>query len=169
MLRRLLNIASIVCLVACVALMGTWVRSYNGYDEVRGHLGTSYGFSLASTSGRVIFHRMQIAPSDWPWRVISDERIVDAPPFQGLWRRLGFLGQFNRNTTNIELPYWPLVLVSGLLAALFRVEWTMGFARWALRFRFPRRFTLRSLFVATTVVAVVLGLIAWLDRVWLEK
>ena len=28
MLRRLLNIASIVCLVACVALMGMWVRSY---------------------------------------------------------------------------------------------------------------------------------------------
>jgi hypothetical protein len=28
MLRRLLNIASIVCLVACVVLMGMWVRSY---------------------------------------------------------------------------------------------------------------------------------------------
>ena len=27
MLRRLLNIASIVCLVLCVALMGMWVRS----------------------------------------------------------------------------------------------------------------------------------------------
>ena len=26
--RRLLNIASIVCLVLCVALMGMWVRSY---------------------------------------------------------------------------------------------------------------------------------------------
>ena len=29
MLRRLLNIASIVCLVLCVALMGMWVRSYS--------------------------------------------------------------------------------------------------------------------------------------------
>src|SRR6516165_10487764 len=28
MLRRLLNIASIVCLVLCVVLMGLWVRSY---------------------------------------------------------------------------------------------------------------------------------------------
>jgi hypothetical protein len=28
MLRRLLNIASTVCLVLCVALMGMWVRSY---------------------------------------------------------------------------------------------------------------------------------------------
>ena len=28
MLRRLLNIASIVCLVACVALLGMWVRSW---------------------------------------------------------------------------------------------------------------------------------------------
>ena len=31
--RRLLNIASIVCLVACVALMGMWVRSYHVKDE----------------------------------------------------------------------------------------------------------------------------------------
>ena len=28
MRQRPLNIASIVCLVACVALMGMWVRSY---------------------------------------------------------------------------------------------------------------------------------------------
>ena len=33
MLRRLLNIASIVCLVLCVALMGMWVRSYYWMDE----------------------------------------------------------------------------------------------------------------------------------------
>ena len=35
MLRRLLNIASIVCLVLCVALMGMWVRSYHWVDHSR--------------------------------------------------------------------------------------------------------------------------------------
>ena len=109
--RRLLNIASIACLVMCVALMAMWVRSYNAYDELRGHFGTSFGFSPASTSGRLIFHRIQIAPSEWPWRLLSDERIVDAPRSQGFWRRLGFVAEFYWNRTNIESPYWPLVLV----------------------------------------------------------
>jgi hypothetical protein len=36
MLRRLLNIASIVCLVVCVALMVLWVRSYYWYDNLHG-------------------------------------------------------------------------------------------------------------------------------------
>jgi hypothetical protein len=31
------------------------------------------------------------------------------------------------------------------------------------------RFTLRSLFVVTTFLAVVLGMIAWLDRAWIGK
>jgi hypothetical protein len=167
--RRLLNIASIACLVACVALMAMWVRSYNAYDELRGHFGTSFGFSLASTSGRLIFHRIQIAPSDWPWRVLSDERIVDTPRFQGFWRRLGFLAEFYWNRTNIESPYWPLVLASGLLAAAFRVPSTTGFVRWASQFKFPGQFTLRSLFIAMTVVAVVLGLIALIIQAWVEK
>ena len=34
MLRRLLNIASIVCLVLCVVLMGMWVRSFWRADFV---------------------------------------------------------------------------------------------------------------------------------------
>jgi hypothetical protein len=36
MLRRLLNIASIACLVACVALMGLWVRSEGWSDRLFG-------------------------------------------------------------------------------------------------------------------------------------
>jgi hypothetical protein len=33
----------------------------------------------------------------------------------------------------------------------------------------PLRFTLRSLFIVTTFLAVVLGMIAWLDRSWIGK
>jgi hypothetical protein len=33
----------------------------------------------------------------------------------------------------------------------------------------PWRFNLRSLFIATTFLAVVLGMIAWLDRAWIGK
>jgi hypothetical protein len=57
---------------------------------------------------------------------------------------------------NLVLPYWFLVLASGSLAMLFYLRW-------------PWRFTLRGLFVATTFFAVALGMIAWLDRAWIEK
>ena len=52
--------------------------------------------------------------------------------------------------------YWFLVLTSGSLAMILRIRW-------------PVRFKLRSLFIATTFLAVVLGMIAWLDRAWIGK
>ena len=39
----------------------------------------------------------------------------------------------------------------------------------AFQLRWPSRFNLRSLFVVTTFLAVVLGMIAWLDRAWIGK
>jgi hypothetical protein len=35
--------------------------------------------------------------------------------------------------------------------------------------RWPRRFTLPSLFIVTTFLSIVLGMIAWLDRAWIGK
>jgi hypothetical protein len=49
-----------------------------------------------------------------------------------------------------------LVLMFGSRAMIFRLRW-------------PWCFTLRSLFVVTTLPAVVLGMIAWLDRAWIGK
>jgi hypothetical protein len=54
------------------------------------------------------------------------------------------------------MMYWFLVLMSGSLAMLFRMGW-------------PWRFTLRSLFIATTFLAAVPGMIAWLDRAWIGR
>jgi hypothetical protein len=61
-----------------------------------------------------------------------------------------------QRTLPTVVPLWFLVLTSGSLATLFRLKW-------------PWRFTLRSLFIATTFLAVVLGMIAWLDRAWIGK
>jgi hypothetical protein len=44
---------------------------------------------------------------------------------------------------------------------LFEYGWTLAMI---LRMRWPWRFNLRSLPVATTFLAIVLGMIAWLDR-----
>jgi hypothetical protein len=58
--------------------------------------------------------------------------------------------------TEVTVPYWFLVLASGSLSMLFRMRW-------------PWQFNLRSLFVATTFLAVVLGMIAWLDHSWIGR
>jgi hypothetical protein len=56
----------------------------------------------------------------------------------------------------LEVSYSLLVLVSGLLAILCRPRW-------------PLRFRLRTMLIATTFLAIVLGMIAWLDRAWIGK
>jgi hypothetical protein len=50
-------------------------------------------------------------------------------------------------------PYWFPVLTSGSLAIIFRIRWTS-------------RSTLRSLIIVMTLLAVVLGMMAWLDHSW---
>ena len=115
MLRRLLNIASIVCLVLCVALMGLWVRSY--------------------------------------WRA---DTVLVSSPSQTFLVGSGLDVDLNAADVGFAVPYWCLVLLSGSIAA---IPWI----------RRRCRFTLRVLFVAAALVAVALGLIAWLDRAWIGK
>ena len=76
--------------------------------------------------------------------------------FQGFLTSLGF-STFNKSSNLIAVvPYWFLVLASGSLAMAFRLWW-------------PWRFTLRSLFIATTFLAVVLGMMVWLEMGWIGK
>jgi hypothetical protein len=60
---------------------------------------------------------------------------------------LGFGLSRTSSWPQIDIPYWPPTIGFGVLAA---IPW--------LR----RRFTLRTLLIATTLLAVVLGLIVWL-------
>jgi hypothetical protein len=167
--RRLLNIASIVCLVACVTLMGMWVRSYRWVDELHGPIVGQQTFTLTSRPGRLLVTFDKSSANTPPvkkngrplWSLNSDRY---GPSFQPEELQAVWLYPAARFTHSIGRPqlwgsvlaYWFLVLVSGLLAMLFQLRW-------------PLRFTLRSLFVVTTFVAVVLGMIAWLDRAWIGK
>jgi hypothetical protein len=102
----------------------------------------------------------------WKWKNVkrkSNARfpeiklgLFDAPLFgRPLESNLGFAGQLSPYVV-VMLPFWFLVLVSGSLAMLLQLRW-------------PWRFNLRSLFIATTLLAVVLGMIVWLDRAWIGK
>ena len=69
---------------------------------------------------------------------------------------IGFTQYLSWGAALVGLPYWFLVLTTGSLAMAFQLRW-------------PIRFNLCSLFIATTLLAVVLGMIAWLDRAWIGK
>jgi hypothetical protein len=168
MLRRLLNIASIVSLVACVALMGMWVRSYYAYDMLTGHFGDTEGIQISSRSGKVVSYLGAPNNGDltasviYPWSVesygIGELRAAALPSSpRGRLDRFGFAeGTTSLGFALLIIPFWFVALLGGTLAMLFQLRW-------------PLRFTLRSMFVFTTFLAIVLGMIAWLDRAWIGK
>ena len=122
MLRRLLNIASIVCLVLCVALMGMWVRSYWWmYDLSFKPFGAS-SVGVASSSGRVAIGTMSAAvnPSEGLFRFthspIRDWRSDLARIDQRFSTVAGFGLVRTSNVFVIMMPYWFAVLIAGALS-----------------------------------------------------
>jgi hypothetical protein len=170
--QRLLNIASIVCFVVCVALMGMWVRSSGRVDELRGCFPIGYGFSICSAESRLSITGFgtgePIVNSSW-----SLHSIQKNDPNEKLLPKFGpstllaldshwgfavhplFVNPSGRGYL-LAVPYWFLVLTAGSLVMIVRMRW-------------PWRLTLRGLFIATTFLAIVLGMIAWLDRAWIGK
>jgi hypothetical protein len=152
MLRRLLNIASIVCVVLSVALMVLWVRSYYWSDELLERV-TERGVLAYTLEGKLAVSQYSQNSLEFPdrskaWVWSSRQRNGTVEYFSsGLLDSLGF----NWSDYSVTIPFWFLVLTTGSLAMAFQLRW-------------PLRFTLRSLFLATTFLAVVLGMIALLDR-----
>jgi hypothetical protein len=159
---RLLNIASAVCLVACVALMGLWARSYYWMDEFGFNPLGVFWVGGGSAVGRVAIGELTDGEAGPAPSFIFSHRPVaalgrePAATFER-WSTIAGLGIVNyADAFGIMMPYWFVVLVSGSLAM-------------ALRMRWPWRFNLRGLFIVMTFLAVVLGMIAWLDRAWIGK
>jgi hypothetical protein len=141
---RYLRIAfSATCLIACVLLVVLWVRSYWWMDIVQvradraivscpGHIRT-LGINLAQRFGA----RMLIS---------IQQGLTFAPP------KYSFLGfGYSPMTTGewITIPDWFPVLLTATLAATPWIHWS-------------KRFSLRTLLIATTLVAVVLGLAVYI-------
>jgi hypothetical protein len=166
--RRLLNIASIVCLVSCVALMGMWVRSYRNWDTLNVRVWIPQGFSIYSRTGEIIWCCPTDSITNRLWEITSTSLSADDIAGGFNWQfnkmdwepeflcRIGFAGQSQATATAAMIPYYFPVFASGFLAMICRLRWLP-------------RFTLRTLFVAMTFLAVVLGMTAWLDRAWIGK
>ena len=152
--RKLRITWSVVCGVACVLLIVLWARSYYSRDMTRGCIfGRHLHMSVTSLNGEVAtaFDEWRGDPHPWMFDSVTDTKNMIAvfsnvgkPPLS--W--LGFRLQFSASLVVIVLPYWFLILAVTTIAS---IPWT----------GWKRRFSLRTLLIATTLVAVVLGLIVW--------
>ncbi len=154
---RYLRIAfSATCLVACVLLCVLWVRSYWWFDSCDVCFDGKRGHWLGSIAGEIRYGR-----PDYPagahglrWETCDEaveQVLASEHPRQSL---LGF--RWGRCSNGADacpiIPDWFPVL---LFAAAAVVPWIRKL-KW--------RFSLRTLLIATMLVAVVLGLIVYATR-----
>jgi len=151
---RKLRIAwSVFCGIACVLLIVLWVRGYYVLDFLRCRLPNDWGLQAVSTDGRLIFHTQQLNPTlhwpSWAWTSHKDQSSKDMFPRDP--SVLGFQLERIPPNSRLQMPHWFPVAISAALSA-------------AILLRQPYRFSLRNLLIATTLVAVLLGLIVYAVR-----
>jgi hypothetical protein len=154
--------------VVCLLSIALWVRSY-GYHDIVEKRASSWLLRGHSVQGLLCFS--QVDPSRDPEyktaREVSEalDDLAYPRPFLSLEINDshpeisfgGFFGFEYRDETNISrgvydisravyIPYWCPVFLSGVFAATPWIKWS-------------RRFSLRTLLIATTLTAVLLGAI----------
>ena len=119
--------------ILCVLLVMLWVRSYSWIDIV------PYK-RLTSAKGRVYVNQVLNCPEG-----IRNEWIYPS----GYWK-MPFDGQSVVPTgpKGFSMPYSSFVALGLVVAAAPWIGWS-------------KRFSLRTMFIATTLIAVLLGLVVW--------
>jgi hypothetical protein len=143
MLHYLRIAVTALSLTACVLLVALWVRSYwriefattpyvaTGILSMRGELLAVFSLDVSKR------------PDEWHFESDPIPDDVELPPLR---RFLGFGYYGTAFEHGLLVPHWFAVLVSTFLAA----------APWMRR---PYRFSIRTLLIATTLVAAGLGIV----------
>ena len=147
--RKLRIAFSATCLIACVLLIVVWGRSYWRLDGVSGTRGIHFTY-LDTLQGE--FHFARIVPASGgsvPWRafhnpIVETDLQARDDSQKGRHHAFGVGWKVFGNGWQVAIPLWLPVLICGALTAIPWLRW---------------QFSLRTLLIATTLVAVVLGLI----------
>jgi hypothetical protein len=150
--RKLRIAFSVTCLIACVLLIALWVRSYNRTETVsttnKNLISTTFGsgcglaYFIRSDDSAVVFGDPFEDAEESGWKY-SSVPAAPGPPHKLSWNS-------DAKLLIVPVPYWCSVL---LAAALALAPWLRP------------RFSLRTLLIATTLVAVVLGLAVYAGRI----
>lgn len=126
-----------------VLLSVLWLRSYSWHHTLSFNYGTS-AHDVDSSDGELSWMGVK-QPTSLPfsWHVSvhsADDEML---------RYMTLIGPQLRNGSQVTLRYWHVIIACVVAAG----------ASWAIvPLRYVKRFSLRTLLIATTVVAVVLGL-----------
>jgi hypothetical protein len=130
-----------------------WVRSQWYVDNVSGPISATYVFQAASVPGA-------LAVSMWENTEEGASWLYECDGIDEWWRTFGGL-----YTSRV----WGTFTYSNQLSAIFVPSWflvtitaTLGILPWTNRF--SGRFSLRTLLIAITLVAIVLGAIVYAVR-----
>ena len=123
--------------VVAVLLCVLWLRSYWRQDRIEGPWFNSSQFHVWSVRGELIY-RSDTQPGHWEFQTIPREEGNKWSSYWG-WKADAF-------SRVAYIPHHTSVVFFATLASL---PWL------------PRRFSLRTLLIATTLIAVLLGLVVW--------
>lgn len=144
MISRLRIAMSVVCFICCVLATVLWARSYSRLDILEGRMG-SRAVQVSSVDGSVA-----IAVLESTWSIHRSFLSVVAGDAAD-WRKgrlMGFSHYRDGALTAWVVPYWlvALMFAGAAIAIYFLPGW---------------RFSLRTLLVTTTAVAIVLGTVIY--------
>jgi hypothetical protein len=158
MKHRKLRIAwSVAWGVVAVLLIALWVRSDTHRDEAAAPFGGNRRVVIQSLYGEI---ECVFTISPWypvsEWRLRSESTSITIPPTLYLEDEttthitgFGFSWAFSSGEyLAVGVPYWFAMIWSLALATASWICWS-------------KRFSLRTLLIATSLIAVALGLIVW--------
>jgi hypothetical protein len=150
---RYLRIAfSATCLIACLLLCVLWVRSYWTDDRLVGPVFGADVLTIESVYGRTdLFYLGPVVRGPTSWKHVAGdaETMVELAPS---WSMSVTAFNFEWSEERfVVLPHWFLIAFLAVLAVVPWIHWS-------------NRFSLRTLLIATTLVAVVLGLAVYVAR-----
>jgi hypothetical protein len=148
--KRLLRItASAAFLAAGAVLFAAWMRNFCWADVVWAPLPGARQMTIASSDGQIevgILRPTRWSPKPEGWGratyTASQNRVLEV--FVPWNKVIRYRFTINRSMA-IVLPHWLLTLAMLMLAAVPWIRWS-------------RRFTIRTMLVVTTLIAVVLAL-----------
>jgi hypothetical protein len=146
--RRLRIVWTVFFAVLTVALCVLWVRSYWWLESVHLPVARYRTVIAASVSGVIglsmSYYGLPLEFTKRPANDYADERVKrKLPPISSAW----FSVRWTPNGIGVVSPDWFLV---STFVAVATVPWLRSF---------PYRFSLRTMLIAITLVAVVLGLV----------
>ena len=147
---------SVVCVMVFVGLLGLLVRSYWWADTVHNN-----GIALISAKGRIHLAYEQTPHTYRNWGVANESMSLWHFNHQAVLRaKPGFSSAPIGKGWPITIPAWLLVMPTWL-PIILAGSVAIAAAPWI---RWSRRFSLRTMFIVTTLVAVVLAFVVWMMK-----